>query len=115
MAKLTITDRYVRVDLYGIKQFLALKSSLTIPITSISKVSTEKIRWLVFAAKAGTNFPGLLMAGTFFRRGGMVFYYVRDPSKCVSLTLDNHRYRKVIVQVDDKEKTAERIRRLIRK
>jgi hypothetical protein len=55
------------------------------------------------------------MAGTFFRREGMVFYYVRDPKKCISLTLDNHRYRKVVVQVDDKEKTAEKIRQIIKK
>lgn len=115
MVKLTVTERYVTVDLQGIKKFLALKSSIKIPVKCIKKVSTEQIKWMVFVVKAGTNFPGLLMAGTFFRREGMVFYYVRDPQKCVSLTLENHQYRKVVVQVDDKEKTAYRIRQAMKR
>ena len=94
-------------------KFLAVKGSLKIPIKCIKSVSTDPVKWLIFTPKAGTNLPGLFMAGTFFRRHGMEFYYLRDPTKCIVLTLTNHRYAKAIVEVPDKTKTAEKIRSLI--
>ena len=62
--------------------------------------------------RLGTHVPGVFMAGTFWlRKEGKTFYYVRDFSNCITLTLKNHEYSKVIVQVGkDKEALASRIR-----
>jgi len=113
LVKVTITKNQVSIDLRGIMKFLAVKGSLKIPIKCIKNVSTEPVKWLIFTPKAGTNLPGLFMAGTFFRRRGMEFYYLKNPKKCIVLTLINHRYSKAIVEVPDKTKTAEKIHSLL--
>ena len=51
------------------------------------------------------------MAGTFWTTKGKAFYYVRDFSKCVTLHLKGHEYSKVVIEVDDKQATAERLRK----
>ena len=114
MAKISYTKTAVEIKLEGIKKFLALKGSLKIPFRCIKQVSSKPANWLIFTPKAGTNFPGLIMAGTFFRRNGMVFYYVRDLKKCITLSLKDHRYSQVIIEVDDKNKTAQEIRDLVK-
>lgn len=47
----------------------------------------------------GIHMPGVLMAGTFWVREGKTFYRVRDPSKCATLHLKRHEYKKVVVEV----------------
>ena len=44
---------------------------------------------------------------------GKTFYYVRDRSKCIALRLKDHEYRKVVMEVDDKESIAQDLRKLI--
>ena len=113
MAKIIVKKNHIEIKLEGIKKFLALKGTLKIPLKCIKNVSTTPVKWLIFTPKAGTNFPGVIMAGTFFRKEGMVFYYVRDLKNCITLSLKDHRYAKVIIEVDDKSKTSKEIRNLI--
>ena len=99
----------------GIWRFLALKNSLKIPLGCIREVKTDKRKWLIFTPKAGTNLPGVIMAGTFFRKSGLAFYFTRKLDRCVTILLENHRYSEVVLQVDDKEKTASEIRQKMEK
>ena len=114
MVKFSITKTAVIVDFEGYKKFLALKNNLRIPLYCIKSVITTPVKWLIFTPKAGTNFPGLIMAGTFFRREGVTFYYVRDLKKCITLSLKNHRYSKVVIQVENKEELASKIRKTVK-
>ena len=114
MVKVSISNKGVSIKLEGIKKFFALKGTLNIPLKNIKSVSTLPVKWLIFTPKAGTNFPGIIMAGTFFRREGMVFYYVKDLKKCLTLTLKDHTYHKVIIEVEDKVKTAKEIRIMLK-
>lgn len=112
MVSVTVGRENVTLKLGGSKKFLALKGSIVIPLSKISKVSTEQVRtfWLP-RMRIGTHMPGVLMAGTFWVREGKMFYYVRDPSKCVTLHLKGHEYKKVVVEVQgDKEAVASRVR-----
>lgn len=111
--KLDITDNHVVVHMEGIWKFLALKSTIRIPTECIMDVKTEKAKWLIFTPKAGTNLPGVIMAGTFFRKSGLAFYFMRKPDQCITLLLENHRYSELVLQVDDKEKVASQIREKI--
>ena len=54
------------------------------------------------------------MAGTFFRREGITFYYVRDLKKCITLSLKNHKYTKVVIQVEQKDEIASEIRKAVK-
>ena len=115
MVKISITKTAVIVNFESYKKFLALKNNLRIPFSSIKSITTLPAKWLIFTPKVGTNLPGVIMAGTFFRREGIVFYYVRDLKKCMTISLQNHRYSKVVLQVDDKERVASEIRKAIKK
>jgi len=112
MTKISITKTAVILNFEGYKKFLALKNNLRIPFSCIKSLSTLPVKWLIFTPKAGTNFPGLLMAGTFFRREGITFYYVSDLTKCLTLSLQNHRYSKVVIQVENKEEMASKLRKI---
>ncbi|MDH3676850.1 MAG: hypothetical protein OEQ12_00920 [Nitrosopumilus sp.] len=114
MVKFSITKTAIIVNFQGYKKFLALKNNLRIPLSCVKSVSSAPVKWLVFTPKAGTNFPGLIMAGTFFRRDGITFYYVRDLNKCIILSLQNHRYSKIVIQVEQKEEIALKIRKAIK-
>ena len=54
------------------------------------------------------------MAGTFFRREGITFYYVKDLKKCITRSLQNHRYSKIVIQVEQKDDLALKIRKTIK-
>lgn len=114
MIKISITQKTIIIKFEGYRKFLTLKNNLRIPLSCIKSVSTQPVKWLIFTPKIGTNFPGLIMAGTFFRKEGTVFYFVRDLKECLTLALHNHRYSKVIIQVDDKNNTAREIRKVLK-
>jgi hypothetical protein len=111
MVKVSVGSDAVTLRLEGAKKFLAVKSKITIPLANIVKVSTEQVKplWLP-RMRLGAHVPGVFMAGTFWVKQGKTFYYVRDFTKCITLHLKKHEYSKVIVQVDDKESVARRIR-----
>jgi hypothetical protein len=112
MVSIIVGKDAVTIRLQGAKKFLAIKSKIVIPLQNITKVSTEKVKPLWFPEmRLGAHFPGVFMAGTFWlRKGGKTFYYVSDFSNCITLSLKNHEYSKVIVQVRGKEEIADRIR-----
>ncbi len=114
MVKVSVSHGHVVLKLEGAKRLLALKSTVEIPLNSIKRVSLTPPKWLFAAVRAGTHLPGIMMAGTFWTRQGKQFYYVRDPEKCVTLTLRDHEYSKVVFQVDDKVAVAARIGKALR-
>ena len=114
MVKISITKTAIIINFEGFKKFLALKNNLRIPLSCVKSVSTIPAKWLIFTPKAGTNFPGLIMAGTFFRREGITFYYVKDLKKCITLSLQNHRYSKIVIQVEQKDDLALKIKSAVK-
>ena len=117
MVEISVGKSAVTLKLDGAEKFFALKRKITIPLENISKVSTEQVKPLWFPEmRLGSHLPGVFMAGTFWLRkgGGKTFYYAKNFSNCITLTLKNHEYNKVIIEVDkDKEALASRIREAI--
>ncbi|MDH5688784.1 MAG: hypothetical protein OEZ48_13105 [Candidatus Bathyarchaeota archaeon] len=113
MVKVELGKEYVTFKLEGSQKFLALKSSVRIPLKKIDTVSTETVKPLWLAGKVGTHMPPIFWAGTFWTMAGKIFYYVRDRSKCITVRLNDHEYRKVVMEVDDKESVARELRKLI--
>lgn len=113
MVSISVGKDVVMLKLDGTKKLFALKSRIRIPIKNISKVSTEQVKPVWFPEmRLGTHVPGGFMAGTFWmRKGGKTFYYAKDFANCITLTLKNHEYARVIVEVSkDKEAVASKIR-----
>src|SRR5690606_26604560 len=117
MVKISVGKNSITISLSGPKKVLAIKSKIVIPLENITKVSTEQVKpvWLP-KGRLGTYVPGIFMAGTFWlRKGGKTFYYVYNFSNCITLTLKNHDYTKVILDVGrEKEALASRIREAMR-
>ncbi|MEO3785282.1 hypothetical protein ABGB12_18280 [Actinocorallia sp. B10E7] len=62
----------------------------------------------------GTYFPGVIAAGTYRSRGGKDFWDVRDPAGSLVIDLEGADYRRLVVEVEDPERTAAEIRAEIR-
>lgn len=104
MVKISITKTVIIINFEGFKKILALKNNLRIPLSCAKSVSTVPVKWLIFTPKAGT----------FFRREGITFYYVKDLKKCITFSLQNHRYSKIVIQVEQKDELAVKIRRAVK-
>lgn len=113
MVEVQIEKKTVVFRFEGSQKFLAMKRSLRIPSKNIESVSTETVNPPWIAGKIGTHLPPVFWAGTFWTRRGKIFYYVRDRSKCITLKLKNHNYSKVVVELEDKESTANDLRKII--
>ena len=115
MPKITPDEKGLTINLDGIQKILSLKGQIRIPWKSISKISDVKPKWLIFTPKAGTNLPAVLMAGTFYRRKGKSFYYVRHLDKCITFSLKNHQFVEIVVEVREKEKQLTKLNDLLKK
>jgi hypothetical protein len=115
--KLVIVDvgnHYVSFRFEGTQRFLALKTTVEIPLRNIDEVSTAPAAVPWIAGKIGSHLPPFFCAGKFWTITGKRFYYMRDGSQCVTLKLKNHEYAAVIIEVSDKQTTAANIRKMLK-
>jgi hypothetical protein len=98
-------------ELHGVDEFLSIKRSLSIPLNHVISVSTETVSWKPFRQLrvVGASLPGVVKDGRFLSSDGMMFFEMHDPEKCVTVTLDHERYKKIVFEVDDKEAAAKLI------
>lgn len=114
MVEVEVGEEYVTFKLEGVQKFLALKSRVRIPLKNIDSISTQTVKPLWLAVTIGSRMPPIFWAGTFWTREGKTFYYVMNRSKCITLSLRNHEYSKVVMEVDDKQSIANNLRQLIK-
>jgi hypothetical protein len=104
MVDISVEGDRLRFEVKGWDRFWALKSELEIPLAHVKSVRAdpEAARgWWHGFRIPGTDIPGILTAGTFYRDGGFVFYDVRDYDNTIVLELDHEHYQKLIVEVAD--------------
>lgn len=111
MAQIHIDDNTVIVTIEGLNKLWALKSSLTIPLTNIRGATIDP--GIVNERKGfrapGTNFPGLITAGTFHLNGERIFWDVHNPHKTIVIELTNEHYARLIIEVDNPRAAVELI------
>jgi len=108
MARVTIVEDELRVELEGMHKIWALKNSISVPMahvvgaTADSRIAKESkgIR------SPGTHIPGLLAAGTWHKDGEKVFWDVRDASKTVVIELRDESYVRLVLEVADPTSTV---------
>jgi hypothetical protein len=104
MVDITVSGDRVRFEVKGWDKFWSLTSELEIPLAHIKAVRAdpEAARgWWHGFRIPGTDVPGILTAGTFYRSGGFVFYDVHNYDNTIVLDLDHEHYKKLIVEVAD--------------
>ena len=57
---------------------------------------------------------GIITAGTFFQDGDRVFWDVRDPEKTIVIRLEDERYTRLVIEVEDPRATVAAIEEAIR-
>ncbi|MDE1842872.1 MAG: hypothetical protein KGH95_04395 [Thaumarchaeota archaeon] len=107
-----IENKNLIFEMHGIDIILAIRKSITIPLEHVSSVSTDRISWKPFEQirVAGTSLPGVIKDGMFLSSDGLLFFEMHNPDKCITVSLKNEKYKKIIFEVDDKESVAKTIR-----
>jgi hypothetical protein len=115
--KVQIVDNNIIFSISGADRFLSIKSRLVIPTDHVVSVSTENAKWWSTPAElkiGGARLPFVVKDGRFISKGKLYFYVMHDPTKCITVNLNNERYSAIIFQVDDKEAVAKKIRAKIK-
>jgi len=99
MEDVEVSGDVIRIRFKEHKGLLGMTDGFVLPVENIESVST---------AKVSCKYPRI---GSFGTQSGMVFYYMEDGDKVVTLSLRGHRYSKVMIEVDDKEAAADAIRK----
>src|SRR5215469_5583041 len=113
MVDLAIAEGKLKLHVRGADRLWAFKSSLEIPLVHIAGVRAdpEAARgWYHGIKMPGTNLPGVLTAGTFFKDGKRVFWDVHHPEKTIVIDLHDERYSELVVEVAEPEAAVRLIR-----
>ena len=116
MATLEFTNDALVVTIEGMDKILALRSSITVPLTHITGVTARpdvaEVTYLPVEARfRGVHSPGRVLAGTLVQADGAVFFDVHDPAKAVAIELQHDEYKRLIVEASGytPEEARERI------
>jgi hypothetical protein len=62
----------------------------------------------------GIRLPKIIKDGRFLTSDGMMFFEMHDPDKCITVSLNHEKYKKIVFEVDNKEAEAEKINNAIK-
>lgn len=113
MTKLEISDTQLIIEVQGADKLWALKSELKIPLSHIKTARYDPEiakKWYHGLKLPGSNIPGVLTAGTFYKAGQKVFWDVHHPDKTIVIELEHENYDQLIIEVADPQTEIERIK-----
>ena len=96
-------DRAV-FEVEGWDKMWALKSRLEIPLSHIKGAKSDNDAakgWWHGVKVGGSDLPGVITAGTFYKAGRLVFFDVHKPENTIVVDLDHENYDQLILQVRD--------------
>jgi hypothetical protein len=97
-------DRVI-FEVEGWDKLWALRSRLEIPVAHVkgAHIDEEAAKgWWHGVKIGGSDLPGVITAGTFYRQGRLVFYDTHKPEHTIVVELDKHEnYDALILQVRD--------------
>jgi hypothetical protein len=104
MATIEISDDELIVTIDGWDRIWSLRGSLKVPLAHVAGAGSGEAaarEWYKGLRLGGTNIPGVLTAGYFYRHGSWVFWDVHDPALAVAIDLHDEHYKQLVVQVAD--------------
>ncbi len=109
MVDISVHGNRAVFNVEGLHKAWSLKSRLEIPLEHVTgvEINHEQVgRWWHGFKLMGTEVPGVFAAGTFYFHGELVFWDVHDTQKTIIVSLEHERYKKLIVEVADPERSA---------
>jgi len=115
MARVKIEDGQLVINMKGMRKFFAMKSEVSVPLTSVESVTTG-LEWKdvpdTLDKVLGTNSNTLYYGGT-FRDGGFwnsdgdkVFFDLRRKEEAIVITLKDEEFNKLIIGCETPEETV---------
>jgi hypothetical protein len=104
MVDVTVEGDRVVFEVEGWDKLWALKSRLEIPIEHVKGATYDENAakgWWHGVRLGGADLPGVITAGTFYRKGRLVFYDTHKPENTIVVELDHENYDQLILQVRD--------------
>lgn len=111
MAQITINPANLKIELTKNEQFWGLHRSLIVPGKQVVGAQALGKGWLrTLGLRApGTGLPGIMVAGTFRRRGDKSFVSWTRGTQPLQINLTGNKYDRIIVGVKDAEALADTI------
>ena len=112
MVDVTVHDDRITFEVEGLDKLWALKSRLEIPLAHVKSARYDPDAakgWWHGVRLGGTSLPGVITAGTFYRKGRLVFYDTHKPEHTIVVELDHENYDQLILQVGDPAGAVEQI------
>lgn len=99
-------------EIHGIDTILSIRRTIRVPLEHVVSVSTEKVPWQPFEQLkvAGASLPGVIKDGLYLSNDGLLFFEMHDPERCITVSLDHERFKKIIFEAKDKDDAARTIR-----
>jgi hypothetical protein len=109
MTEVEITGDALVVHVKGMDRLFSLKSRLEISLSHVLGAEVDPHvaqEWRKGLRAPGTDLPGVITAGTFYQEGDRVFWDVHDPEKAIVIRLEDERYSRLVIEVEDPPATA---------
>jgi hypothetical protein len=109
MTEVEVAEDALIVHVKGMDRLFSLKSRLEIPLAHVlgAEVDPHVAQgWRKGLRAPGTHLPGVITAGTFYQEGDRVFWDVHDPEKVIVISLEDERYARLVIEVEDPPATA---------
>ncbi len=106
MTRIDITDGRLIIEVLGWDKLWSFKSQLEFPlehVTTIRPWNKESDGGFLGLRAPGTYWPGVIIAGTYYRNGEKKFYAVHDFSRALVIELTGEKYARVVVEVENLE------------
>jgi hypothetical protein len=112
MARVELTSGSLIIHVEGMDRIWALKSHLEIPLQHVVKAESDPAiarGWWHGIKWPGTNLPGVVTAGTFYKDGQLMFWDIHDPDRTVVISLADEDYSQLVIEVENPTQTVEAI------
>jgi hypothetical protein len=106
MVNVILQNEQVIFEIKGLHRFWAMKDRIKVSRKNILDIYQDKSEitfWKGFRAP-GTEIPGIIAAGTFYKNGRN-FWDVVNKKNTIIIELKDERYKKLYIEVDNPDET----------
>ena len=112
----TVTNTELVVRITGWDRLWALKREIRVPLANVQGAAVDPsiANGSPGLRAPGTHLPKVITAGNYRKDGGWSFWNVRQKDKAMVVALENERYARLVIDVEDPEGTVDQISRAIK-
>jgi len=118
MVQIIFDTDLVIFEVLGADKVWAFKSRLEIPFSCIrgARADPDAARgWWKGWRIPGTQIPGVITAGTYYKKGKRTFWDIHDPTGAIVVDLSNHKYNQLVIEVEDPIGEAQKLQKVTEK